>query len=85
MKSFVIQPNSHAAHTAASQVRKSLEVRKYTHYVLVHGKQKGSATIYSHMDITTSSTKAEQEGYLTPQQWLEIFNNPVKYMVGKAS
>ena len=85
MTTFVISPTDHAANSATAAVRKSLETRRYEHYILVHGKRQGKATVLSHIDITKDRNKAEEFGYLTPAQWLDIFNNKLKYMVGKTS
>lgn len=73
MGSFIIEPYDREAKVAKIEVRKSLENRRYTHYVRVHGKeQKGGCKAFSHMDISTTP----KDGYYTPQQWLEIANNP---------
>lgn len=84
MASFIIAPNHHAANTAATAVRKSLENRNYEHYIIVYGKHQGTATVFSHLGITTDRTKAEEKGYITPKQWLEIFNNPMKFAINQA-
>ena len=84
MTTFIIAPTDHAAHTAVSAVRKSLETRAYTHYIIVRGKQQGSAIAFSHIDITTDVNKANEQGYLTPYDWLNIFNNPIKHKIEQA-
>ena len=84
MSTFVISPTDHAAHTAVSAVRKSLETRAYTHYIIVRGKQQGKGIAFSHIDITTDANKANEQGYLTPYDWLEVFKNPMKYKIEQA-
>ena len=84
MTTFIIAPTDHAANTAVSAVRKSLESRPYLHFILVRGKQQGKGIAFSHIDITTDVNKANEQGYLTPYDWLDIFNNPMKYKIEKA-
>jgi hypothetical protein len=43
MSNFIIEPYDRDAKVAKIAVRKSLENRRYTHYVRIHGKeQKGT-------------------------------------------
>lgn len=84
MTTFIIAPTDHAAHTAVSAVRKSLETRAYTHYIIVRGKQQGKGIAFSHIDITTDANKAAELGYMTPYDWLEVFKNPMKYKIEQA-
>ena len=84
MTTFIIAPTDHAANTAVSAVRKSLESRPYLHFILVRGKQQGKGIAFSHIDITTDVNKANEQGYLTPYDWLNIFNNPIKHKIEQA-
>ena len=60
MTTFIIAPTDHAANTAVSAVRKSLESRPYLHFILVRGKQQGKGIAFSHIDITTDANKAAE-------------------------
>ena len=51
MTTFIIAPTDHAANTAVSAVRKSLESRPYLHFILVRGKQQGKGIAFSHIDM----------------------------------
>ena len=84
MTTFIIAPTDHAANTAVSAVRKSLETRAYTHYIIVRCKQQGKGIAFSHIDITTDVNKAAELGYMTPYDWLEVFKNPMKYKIEQA-
>ena len=84
MTTFIIAPTDHAANTAVSAVRKSLESRPYLHFILVRGKQQGKGIAFSHIDITTDVNKAAELGYMTPYDWLEVFKNPMKYKIEEA-
>lgn len=75
MSTFVIDPTTANARLAVDAVKVSALSRNYRHWVKAFAKSQGKHTVLSHVDIITDASKAEEKGYLAPDQWLETYYN----------
>lgn len=71
MNTISLYPSQKESLMAIAAVKQSLS-RTYRHYIKAFAKQSTNGTLsFSHLSITTDPIKAEDEDYLSPEQWLD--------------
>lgn len=76
MSTFLIHPDSSDAKVAIGAVKNHATKYSYRNYIKVYGKTSGKVSGLSHIDMITDASKADENGYLSPADWLEIYHQP---------
>lgn len=77
MTTFTIYPSTPEARSAIGAVEQHAKKFNYPHFIKVVGKSNGRVNMFSYISITTDVKKAEEEDYITPELWLQVYKQPV--------